>query len=621
MSPRPAISVSSSLQRRLLNDIAEVQKSPYPNVHLYVNDANMQNVCLILTPEHEDPLHLTIDFPHDYPLRAPTVTIQSRVLHPNVFGNYICATILNTDEGWTSAYTLKGIIIQLLSFFSSDSVEQDYGGTIINLAKYRRQRAAKWTSCDPRYCDHWSCDQWSIGYTCHVCAFRPGWAPPPLDTTSTRPTSITHTNSKVSKLFALPDEIVLLLLNELETCDVFAFADAVPTIKKMVFSYDFIRIRELQCFCLKKSIMDAKLGIVKTNATVCLKSIHEYARMPQQQPSHIDVLYYFMNNIVVQFSADAEKGYNRPDARSTLSYASEKAVEAYFGLFHLLLCLAIDNPAIIASANRIVDRFLAGPRSKAYFPDLGHVLVAALISKAGLTEELTFHIIKEAILRNVVWMLDTQGAGMAELAYLEPSTVSDYRLVMTFNASPTSYRLLMFLKLFSSAARAPNKSLTELRDELFDTHSAPPPGTSAAMAQRIRSIREINSFPKFLTAMGIQIMPNKAEFTSFLRRTIMDSVKAGYSRMPMSQSQLYMIRKIRERHVQVAEGVNITPALERWFNHGEKWFKNGYSGRPTFFPQAGNNGTGRGQRERGAHPSSRGHTRGRGRGRGRGGYA
>ncbi|KAF2028868.1 hypothetical protein EK21DRAFT_68820 [Setomelanomma holmii] len=669
MSTKQIPPAPKALQRRLLSDIQEIQQDPYPNVHLHFDDANFRKACLILTPEDENPLHLAIQFHQDYPLSAPTVTIQSHIMHPNVFGSYICATMLNTTEGWTPAYTLKGIVIQLLSFFCSDSLEQDHGGGEVNLAAYRRRTAEQMR----RHGQHFRSDSFS----CSTCGFGPDWYPSypedveveHLAATHEGPRSIQYAKPKQekSKLFMLPDEVVFLLLAQLETRDVLSFADAIPGIKGMVYSYDFIRVRELQCFCLKKSFMEAKLGIgvavvsgrrptfrsefdllsqaaffqhgvqrsiqgvsfdkwlplplsrrhwsqVKTNATACLEVIHNFAKMDKKEPGYVNILYSFMNNVVVQFSADAERGYNRPDARSTLSHASEKAVEAYFGLYHLLLCLATEDPGIVAGANRVVHRFTNGPRTKFHFPDLGHVLVAALISDAGLTEDLTFLVIKEAILRNVVWMLDTKGAGFAELAYLEPSTVSDYRLVNTFAASPTSYRLLMFLKLFSSAARPANKTLIQLRDALFDTHGAPPPGVSATMAQRIRKIRDINGFPGFLTAMGIKSMPNKAEFTSFLRRTITDSVNAGYSCMPMTQSQLYMIRKVRERDVEKAEGVFVTSGMQRWFEAGEKWFDNGWNGRASFFP----NDQGGRYIGRGARGGGRGGYEGRGRGRGRG---
>jgi ubiquitin-protein ligase len=632
-----------ALHRRLLHDIAEVRQDPYPNVYLHVDDQDIRKACLILSTEAYGPLHLFIEFGNEYPLCAPRVSIQSEIVHPNIYGEYICASILNTTEGWTPAYTLRSVLIQLLSFFTSESIEQDYGG-VMDLKSYRLEQAGR------RYTRH---ANERIDYFCDACGYGPDWTPTSTnDVFSKAPTAPPTT---VSKLLALPDEVVLMMLEEMPTKDVLALADAVPFVNNTVHSHDFIRTRELQCFCLKKSYMDAKLGvgisitggskpvmrsefdllsqeaffqhnvrrsvqgvefdkwlplslsrrhwsIVKTNVTACLRSIHSFAKLRSNEPQDVDVLYYLMNNVVVQFSADAEKGFRQPDKRSTLSHASEKAVEAYFACFHLLLCLATENPTIVTAANKMVNRFLSGPHTKKQFPDLGHLLVAALISDDGLTQPLIFQIIKEAILRNVAWMLDNKGADMAELAYLEPSAISEYRLVKTFEASTTSYRLLMFLKLFSSSARPAGKRLTDLREALFDSHGAPPSDVSAAMAQRIREIREVNGFPGFLRAMGITDIPSKTEFTAFLRRTITDSVKVGYSVMPLSQSKLYMIRTVRERDVEVAEGVSVTDELITWYNRSEKWYWNGWNGRPSFFPgrkvnaqeQGRGNGAGRG---------------------------
>lgn len=643
-------STPAGLHRRLLHDIAEIQQDPYPNVHLHINPTDITTTCLILTPsEHEQPLHLTITFPDNYPLRAPSVTIQSAVDHPNVFNNYICASMLNTAEGWTPAYTLKGIVIQLLSFFSSEVIEQDYGG-VVELSTYRAESRAHE---DYRRARH--------QHYCSTCGFGASWTPqppPPEEKKKSVATSqqLSRTTT-TSKLFDLPDEVILLLLSHLPTSDILSLSSALPTIAHMLHSYDFIRIRELQCFVLKKSFLATNLGIgislhsssggkravfrsefdllsasaftqfrvrksiqgvpfthwlplplsqrhwnaVRRDAALSLEKLHAAARLEGSQP--VDVLFHFMTTIVVQFSADADRPSNAhaADARSTLTHASEKAVDSYFALFHLLLCLATEDPVLITSANRTVVRFLAGPRGKAHFPDLGHLLVAALLSDAGLTETLVFHIIKEAVLRNVVWMLDARGAGHAELAYLEPGCESDYRLSRTFEAGRTSYRLLMFLKLFSSTARTPDTSLAQLRDALFATHGAPPPGTSAAMARQIRQIRAISEFPGFLEAMGISEMPTKDEFGAFLKRSVEESVDAGYSVMPMTQSQLFMIRRVREPSVDASAEVEITPALERWFEMGEKWYRNGWEGRPSFFPGRGGNG-------------------GRGRGRGRGGW-
>lgn len=126
-----------ALRQRLLQDIAELQANPYPNIVLCMQDDSLEKACLLLTPSGKDPLHLTIEFGDDYPLNPPRVTIQSQVDHPNVLGNYICASILNTTEGYTPAYTLKGIAIQILSFFGSDRIEQEDDGESIDLNTYK----------------------------------------------------------------------------------------------------------------------------------------------------------------------------------------------------------------------------------------------------------------------------------------------------------------------------------------------------------------------------------------------------------------------------------------------------------------------------------------------------
>ena len=129
---------SNILGQRLIRDIAELQARPYPNISLVLRDDDITKACLILTPNGDAPIHLTMDFGDQYPLSAPTISIQSEFAHPNVYGSYICASILNTDEGYTPAYTLKGIAIQLLSFFGSDKVEQIGTGVEVELAQYQR---------------------------------------------------------------------------------------------------------------------------------------------------------------------------------------------------------------------------------------------------------------------------------------------------------------------------------------------------------------------------------------------------------------------------------------------------------------------------------------------------
>lgn len=203
--------------------------------------------------------------------------------HPNVFNSYICASILNTAEGYTPAYTLKGICIQLLSFFSSDRIEQQDGGGPVDLSQYRAQSSLVIPSG-------------SLLYRCYACGFRSneahledatmfgrdGGAPTvtvrmpfsesktlnlPL-TSGEYPTTnavidhlpVTGKTGSMNPFQKLPNEIAMFVLEELDSASLTAAATACRGIRELINSNDYIRLCELQCFCLKESFMKLRLG-------------------------------------------------------------------------------------------------------------------------------------------------------------------------------------------------------------------------------------------------------------------------------------------------------------------------------------------------------------------------
>jgi len=124
--------------RRLMKDIKELAMcaGDFPNVsaapledNIYLWHANvtapdgkLKGLCV----------HLEIQFPSSYPRNPPKIKCLTPIRHPNVFGRYICLTMLlkrkyNDDphEGWTGAYTVASILLQLQSFLFSDHVTQD----------------------------------------------------------------------------------------------------------------------------------------------------------------------------------------------------------------------------------------------------------------------------------------------------------------------------------------------------------------------------------------------------------------------------------------------------------------------------------------------------------------
>jgi ubiquitin-protein ligase len=669
---------NNSLRQRLLRDIAEIQTKPYPNIALRVQDDDISKACLILTVEGYGNMHLTVQFPGDYPLKPPKIQMNSAIQHPNIFGSYICSSILNTTQGYTSAYTLKSIAIQLLSFFSSDRVEQE-GGGYSDLAEYKSYRSYIFDVFVCPHCHFGSVSSESSGSTnpgqgqilgrnarrrkakkiaaarAHAAVLVP---PTPNITGSSSSSVVTMDLAEPVEAsqprgivdMKIPNEVVLMICDQLDTEDLMIFAQAWARIPHVMNKFDVIRTRELQCFCLKEDYLSVKLGVgvhvdLRTRSFESEFDLlseegfrtHKIRRSTQgrefehwlplpisnghwrkvigdasasitklaasaniQNPTQAKILYQFMNDIVVKLNQQATRTkpadayqYQYTDLQSiqsSLTHASEKAIESYFHLFHLLVCLATANPAIVTSANALIQAFISGRTSKADCPNLGHLLVAALISEVNITESVIKAIIKETITRNVVWTLNNN----PELAYLEPSAFSEYRLHHTFQASKTSYRLLMFLNLFRKAAVGnPRKPLQKLRDEAFERHGAPPRGSAKSLANAIKKIHEVNRFPDFLAMMDIKAMPSKQQFNTYLHKCIKESEEKGYSRMPITQGQALCLRKAEEPGVEVAEGV-VESYMDPCVMRAE---------HKTFFPQPRDSG-------------GRGHGRGRGRGRG-----
>ena len=649
-----------ALRQRLLRDIAELQTKPYPNVHYIPRDSDITQACLLLTPTGSDPIHLTVRLPATYPLQPPSITVQSMVEHPNVFGSYICASILNTQEGYTPAYDLKGIAIQILSFFSSDKLEQEYGNPAENLTIFRSLNTNNRT--------------WAGLPPCQSCGFN-GAAPSQvltriisqqaaaptssdneaIDTTTQMPSKADvimqdSEGEKPKDIMSMPDEILSLICDALETEELMVFArswNRIGSTGGIVTKFNLIRNRELLCFCLKKGTEDSKLGVgismdirsrqgslssefdllslqafgefsirrsvhglpfnywlplplsrkhynsIKSEVIPRLETIRLTANIAGGRP--VDAIFAFMNDIVVKLSAEAQDL-----GRSALDRASEKAIESYFHLFHLLLCQVTGDDSIVRSTNRMLQDVLDGRSSKTDVPNLGHLLISVLISDADMTKDLLMAIIRETVTRNVVWMLDKKGSGMPELAYMEADPISAYRLRKTFEASKTSYRLLMFLNLFRQTINrgegAARKSLVQMRDKLFDAHGAPPRGTAAKLANDIKTLQQVDSFPKFIQIMGL-VPPTAGQFTVFLRNCMEESVRKGYSVWGISQDRALTLRRQVDPDVQV----NTEPKKE-WIGGG--------TFEVSFFPNRDRGGGGRGGGRGG---------RGGGRGRGRGG--
>lgn len=249
------------LERRVLHDVHELLSDPYPGISFRLqDDSDLSRACLILSPEGQRPLHLTIRLGPRYPLKPPEFSMDSQVDHPNVFNGYICADVL--DRKHTPAYTLKSICIQILSFFASETVEQaDFDNEKVNLEKFRELVLRHHGEIE----DPFSCKD--CGFPKHQAAAATAEAsststptsPDRLPNQATASTTAASSDSRAVTINNLADELLIGICELLDDEHLIIAKQAWKRFDRLVPS--IIRNREIHCFVLKRGFTKLDLGI------------------------------------------------------------------------------------------------------------------------------------------------------------------------------------------------------------------------------------------------------------------------------------------------------------------------------------------------------------------------
>ncbi|KAL6947040.1 E2 SUMO-conjugating protein ubc9 [Hanseniaspora vineae] len=63
---------------------------------------------------------ITIEYPNDYPSKPPKVRFPPAFYHPNIYpSGTVCLSILNEDQDWRPAITLKQIVLGVQSLLDN----------------------------------------------------------------------------------------------------------------------------------------------------------------------------------------------------------------------------------------------------------------------------------------------------------------------------------------------------------------------------------------------------------------------------------------------------------------------------------------------------------------------
>ncbi|KAK6245202.1 hypothetical protein SCA6_008292 [Theobroma cacao] len=99
---------------------------------------------------------LTLHFSEDYPSKPPNCKFPQGFLHPNVYpSGTVCLSILNEDNGWKLAITMKQILVGIQDLLdqpnASDPAQTEgYQLYVSNLDEYRKrvqQQAKQYPPC------------------------------------------------------------------------------------------------------------------------------------------------------------------------------------------------------------------------------------------------------------------------------------------------------------------------------------------------------------------------------------------------------------------------------------------------------------------------------------------
>jgi Zinc finger C-x8-C-x5-C-x3-H type (and similar) len=243
-------------------------------------------------------------------------------------------------------------------------------------------------------------------------------------------------------------------------------------------------------------------------------------------------------------------------------HASIKALEGYCAFHRLLLSFVHEYPALQASVDVIVGDFGRDEhrRTKSSVPNLGEFLPLLTVSALRWADIASAYL-AEAFTRNVYWL-----ARNADKRYGDPTALTDAeRIEGTFQNIAVSTRLLMFHVVFLELVGRPTgKSRKQIARDYDERHGMPTPAQRNLMQQACRRIVAVHTWAEFFEIIKVP-MPAPAAHARWLRASVHRSIKLGYHKLPKPPGVCRAFERTGEcRHAKRCRFLHLSPqqALE-----------------------------------------------------------
>ena len=603
---------SSTAIRRLVKDTRAFRKEErWSNfVVARQNPDNLLDFSVTFRPEYGKyarvPVHVHLTFSPQYPMEPPTVVVIGAHLYrfPFMIGDKLCIDMLNFSgyhgvvdpvpyEGWSPAYSLSSIVLQLYSFlFEEDpymSKQPDVGAS---------QKVLEQCKCG--FHELPICDT-VVGAAAVVTSQQPLEAAPYMDENimSNIFSKMTHDDLGACSGFSATAWRLMQLrqiecyfskckFHEIVDDDVFGFglsivrggrSGAVVSLSvrtdylcRSAFDVDLVRLspwnERIDVFM--PLCLDRAHGVRAVAAfSRCIDEV-----MGPERDGRLDankvlaVMGLAINGIVVEMV--------RKSSGSACRHMSEVALQGFCHLHHMLLAVAVEHPHVRDEAMRTVVEFQTSraKRHKSHCPDLGRLMVAYLIVPEEVAPWSTFGkaLFGELVSRQIMWTL--RGHELATnqrlaAAFSAPSkqspsaTEMDHarRCNLQFHSSLVGLRNIMVQAWFANALARPKTrdplELERIKGQYDDLVGSPGPVKFKSFAEHARKVLDVKKWSDVFAGLNMRLKGKDApemfaNLSAILYRGFQDSYSAKYHTSPRPKVMME-----EEEEDDIADGIEV----------------------------------------------------------------
>jgi ubiquitin-protein ligase len=594
---QPLVSAST---KRLISDWKEFERSDLPGIGAFPLESNIHEWHANLRPSSgpysKIYFHIILKFPVKYPASPPQVQLKPLIKHPNVFpagrysaDDYICLDMLKEYTsttpytGWSGAYTVSAVLMQLMAFLFDADVPQEYGGNRKNVVSADDVKTAT---------------ENAKLYQCLTCGHTQNKPIPRTkrSNVSVKASSINLTVVDAKCLHEFPTALLGMIAEYLPNSEMLALISHTRLFGRTIQEVPLRQLSQLKCFYRKVGIREdilgygvtpeyytntgelksiscgldfvsknaffadhVRVGVWKEPFSHWLPLVFDYKHLETAWPFIDTAIYQLKNRLVAsQCVGSPTVFFTHPRNAAIMVWevigqivnslvlafqtsvsqnihASERALQGVCAMHHLLLAYACRRGIgehITAIAKNDVQGYClsSANRVKSVVKNNGLWLPKVLLS--GLVwQQVVASYAEESLTRNVLWQVKANQA--FALIPAKPTHVDIcFRLRGGFIHSRNSWHLSLFQSQFIRLLEG-GLDLSAQFKRYNSVLGQPPPFIIQRLQQFAMSIKQINSYESAIVALGLQPRPPHVIY-NWLIAAVQRSEKRQYHRRPFT---------------------------------------------------------------------------------------